>query len=127
VLVKTNSRFSCRACYIEIILWPAENGKSTLIVLEISFRSSGELHLYLHLATLLDSSSFRSDCNVFVSLSFPKEVEVELPIVSKHNLLRLYLVDEKLTEVQFEWFVLLNFSERFISHYGVVNLIALSL
>jgi len=60
-------------------------------------------------------------------LSFPKEVEVELPIVSKHNLLRLYLIDEKLTEVQFEWFVLLNFSERFISHYGVVNLIALSL
>jgi hypothetical protein len=57
-------------------------------------------------------------------LAFPQEVKVEFAVVREHNLLSLYFVDKELAEIQLEWFVLLDFCQRLICHYSVVDLVA---
>jgi hypothetical protein len=76
------------------------------------------------LTTLLNCSSFWSNSNVFVLLALPQEIKVEFAVVREHNLLCLYFVDKELAEIQLEWFVLLDFCQRLICHYSVVDLVA---
>lgn len=73
-----------------------------------------------------DTTFVRSYLDVFIDLTFPHKIKIELTAVFKHNFLRFSLINEKFAKIKFEWFTSLYFYTIGSCKYRMMDLISFS-
>lgn len=127
MLVQLDTWLARFADQVELILGSTDDGEGALVRLELVLSNRQVVDLNLDLTTLLDSASIRRDGHVLVDLTFPHEVEVELSIVCKDDLLSFPLVDEEFSEVKLGGLVSGGFDLWLVSKDCVMNFVAFAL